>query len=277
MQSVSAIKKVIFGFFILATSTCQSFSLITGLQALGTLFCLGIPVVPFVGVTVQTAIQGPFTEIGRRYGVQTRSPTVQEDAFLRQFIPPNIHIYIAENWECSCASYNLVVIGERIPGYEITMQEALEMQDENALKAFAVAAQHEYGHVKNHHVLKSSLFASGIPIAVTAFTAYFANKFDSTLFVPDASYDFNTAMSMFNWKLSGAVMLLLINYFLVYKGMKHVHHAMEFEADQNVSVQDKPFLIKLLTDMCTKYQRSLDQEYDTHPSAAARIKFLESK
>lgn len=277
MKSVSAIKKIILGFSFFAVSTSHSFSLVTGIQTLGTLFCLGIPVVPFMGGVVKQVFQGPFAEIGRRYGVQTRQPTAEEATFLRQFIPANVHVYIAENWEGSCASYNLVVIGERTPGCELTMQEALRVQDESALKAFAVVAQHEYGHVKNYHPLKHSLLIFSIPTMVTAFGAYFMNRVNPALFASDPNYDFITAMSIFNGKLSGALALLLINYLLICKGMKHVNHGMEFEADQNVSVQYRPSLIKLFIDTCTKHNCSLEQEYDTHPSAAARITRLESK
>ncbi len=220
-----------------------------------------------------------------------RNPSAEEERFLRQYVKsPNTDLKIQEYTPTPSdelvfiggLAFNdtCIVVSEKDIFTPTSIEEALLTHDEETLSQKAALIQHEDTHITQKHGKKILLTSIALPIITTGVGVGIARKL--------ITYNKNRSLK----RHMGALLLKPIAGFGlgVCNGVaiRTMRHNFEFEADQNISEQYRPAMIKFLS-TTNEYQNEQNL-YETnlqgeikkaqikflHPSPQERIKRLQA-
>jgi hypothetical protein len=267
------------------------------LQKAGTALGLGLPTYEF------------FKEAGQRRSSLYKKPTVtqlfpdaipldkESTAILKKHLKSDINIMVLPNifsrqgLEYAACYNGTILLSKRYEsskGYS-KIGEILKGEDTELKRTVIAMAQHEEGHHIHNHTPKGIAATAFIPALITATTALTCKRW----------LPYNCVGRFFT-KVIGGLLLVPANSFAV----SYIAHQREFQADQNVSPENREALAywlnkqnsntdKLLTDLQLQIQfriAGLNNEeskraitltnkllgyFDRHPPVEERIKRLQ--
>ena len=245
------------------------------LQITGTTASILLPMIPtFTGVIPRLAKTN--LPLSSRYS-QLRNLTEQEEQFYRTYIAPDIDIVCTpqkNNHAASCK--NTIIMPELIctQNGESTLTEALEKNNVNVQQIFAGIAEHESGHIKKSHTLKSSLVCIAATSILTGLTALCTSKM-----IPLTLSD--SVVRHLGWcslKIGGSVLALAFNGYALTRIFKTIGRAQEFEADQYITNANKKAVMEWLAwSENHDYMSRVKKEYSQLSEEEQQSKIIELK
>jgi len=245
------------------------------LQATGATCGVLLPMVPtFVSVTPRFA--KTYLPLSSRYS-QLRNLTDQEEHFYRKYIDTGIEIVCTpqkSNHASSCR--NTIIMPEKLTTEvgEFTLIDALGKNNVPVQQLFAGMAEHEAGHIKKKHTLKSSLVCITATGAVTALAALCTSKIMPLTFS-------DSIVKHVGWcglKVGTSIFAFAINAYTLSYVFRALGRSQEFEADQNVTeANKKPLMDWLAWADNNDYESLVKKEFNELSEEQQQAKIMELK
>jgi hypothetical protein len=178
-----------------------------------------------------------------------RDPSDIETKFLSQYITAkNRTVKIQKNGDAVDRAYcetdgNYIILPETYSS--VTIENALESNDEDVLSQCAAIAQHKNRHAIKHHTEKLSALKVAVPMATTGLISGAIYKF----FPYNKSASLGRHFLSMCKKIAGGTALVFYNTAVIRKA-RHDH---EYSADQAVSEKYKPQYAKDLQAMDNRF------------------------